>query len=814
MLIRANKKRDILTALALGACALFLNLFSSNAFDQSQIAWGNVFLFASALALGLPGALVACAVGVIPLSLAAGQHFEGIRLLLLFSVVGVASERASRVPGFLVCLVLWLAFFIPGFFVMNWMGVTEFVPSAAEIFSACLHEVLLALTAGTILLNSTLWSWLANRPRHVPLSSLLMHSLTFVSTTTILFILNSFSSNGTAQSPLIAEAGTIMLLVWLCLSVIVPAYAGWRVGEIIVNNFQRFFHANLSPNTMAGNFSGLSSDYWRRHSAPKAEADRAFSKRDTQSEPAENTVYQKIGRAGLAIIAINRNGTISFVNQKFRTLMQINNNQMIGKNIDALGIKPEISKHIMQLAEATFRAGPRITELKLNELASNNLRFYELASHYSDAYQASPISDGPDSVIITLKDITDRRSVELHLLQAQKLSSLGTMISNIAQTFSNSLTTIAGHASIAKNCKTKDEAQTSLQHIIQAASKAGDVVKKLLDYTEGKPSSMKVENLGQVLDERLELAQRMVGADWQIEFEANKTDLGVICDPNLLLQALTNLLLNAKESYLGNPGKIKLILDTETIDEDVAYLHIGAQPGQFARLRVQDWGQGMSRETLARAFDPLFTTKSSEGHSGLGLSIVYAIVRAHDGFLTAESPPEKGTTVSIYLPLKEFKVEKAGMAKESTHSPSNTAAETFVGDNSKSKASILVVEDEPEIRDLIAKMLDTLGYQVTSCANGSEALERTKQSKFNLFLVDMVMPKMNGLELISRLQSLYPNTRTLIMTGYGITPGKSELGCDVIPKPFSLEDLSKAVKEALTAGTDATKGKNTGQLSL
>lgn len=317
-------------------------------------------------------------------------------------------------------------------------------------------------------------------------------------------------------------------------------------------------------------------------------------------------------------------------------------------------------------------------------------------------------------------------------------------------------------------------------------------MRNLLDFTAGGPSHMKVENIVDVLATRLELLKKIAGENYEISFKNAQPSYGVECDTNLMMQVITNLIMNSRDSYQGKPGAIEIVLDTEEMEEGVSDLHVGARPGHFARLRVKDRGCGMTPETLSKAFDPLFTTKSGSGHAGLGLSMVHAIVRAHDGFLTVESYPEKGTTVSLYFPLREVpSKEKAKIHTSNEEHPLPQAS------NNGHREKILVVEDEKGVRELVASMLNLLGYEVTSCCNGQEALAECEQNRFDLVLVDMIMPRMHGLDLVSKLRTADKEVKTLVMTGYGVTPETKGEHCGVIPKPFDINTLAHAVRDAL-----------------
>ena len=230
---------------------------------------------------------------------------------------------------------------------------------------------------------------------------------------------------------------------------------------------------------------------------------------------------------------------------------------------------------------------------------------------------------------------------------------------------------------------------------------------------------------------------------------------------------------------------------------DVSDLFIGARPGDFARITIKDTGMGMSPETLARAFEPLFSTKRSKGNSGLGLSIVYSIVRAHDGFLAAESHPEKGTNITIYLPLRSIQPSAADVTLNRTSPAFPLSLDTLTGN----REHILVVEDEKPVRDLVTTMLSRLGYTVVSCANGHEALARCRERDFDLVLLDMIMPQMNGIDVINHLRDAGKQTQTLLMTGYGVDVEGADPETPILSKPFDIITLGQTVKKLLSPNT-------------
>jgi len=789
-----NIKRSVVAASILGLGAAIVNSLSSAAYPTSLLQPGNLLIFLSAGALGSSGALISCAVALLPKFVSAATQVDALRLVILCTLIGYGSEQYKNIPSFLISLSCWIFIFGP---IFTWFApATSLSPDLTHwgVMFYGLQEVLLTMISGALLLNPRLWTLITNKPRLTSLSSFLIHTITIIST---LSLLSALYLSSAATGIVLGTSADLLVLV--ATAIIVPAYFADRIAARVMREAPNFMANGLRTQTSAATFSGLSSDYWRR------QVNNASSAGEVLDEE-QRRLVQELGHdlsvTKKAILAVNRNGTISFVNRKFRALFAVTLNEVVGKSISQLGLPSEVSTHILKLVDDTFQSGPKCTELKLNELP-NQLRFYEISSLRSDAYQASAISDGPDSIIVTVRDITERRTVEAHLLQAQKVQSLGETIAGLAHAFNNSLTAITGYASFARQSTSLSDIRENLDMIMGSATSAGSMVRTLLDFSDGKPTPMKEHDLAQLIEGRLDLLRKMAGDAYEISFKAPKTKLGAICDEYLITQALNNLLLNAKEAYQGRSGQIQITLDTEEMDEEVAFLHPGASAGKYARLRVKDFGQGMSRETLAHAFDPLFTTKSFEGHTGLGLSIIFAIVKAHGGFMSAESRPEKGTVISIYLPLTELAA--AASTSQISEEQEPTYSSSMPADLMGNKQDILVVEDEPVVRDLICKMLQSLGYEVQSCSNGQEALAANQSKKFDLVLVDMVMPKMSGLELISTLKEIGNTPKTLIMTGYGLTNQNSEFGSDLIPKPFDMDTLGRAVRDVLSKDCTAVK---------
>ena len=794
-----NFNRDILVAFGLGLCALVTNMFAmslGNGIDYIPV--GNIFLFLSAATLGLPGAFVTCASGATWEVAVTNQGVEFLRLLITCSVLAYVSKKYSRVPCFAVALALWLGLYGPAYLFSVSIGKFGTEVDPKHIFTRGFIEVLLVLVSGVLLLNAKVWTLLTNSARRVNVINTLIHIVTCITAvfmfavTSVLLGSSSFTINFAAEPAQLAGLMSVFVL-----GITVPALLTWRLGVILTNNFQEYFSAGLLSNVVNKSFSGLSSEFWRRKSMPEISRDQIpeLTPREVAAAETPENKNKKLLSPEHGLCALNRNGTVTFMNRKFKKYCEISSNEVLGKNLASLAINPAMCKRILNLIEETFKKGPRTAEVKINQLPEK-LKFYEVRTHKSDAFEESSIINGPDSVIVTVKDISEKRTVESHVLQSQKLESLGILVEGLAHTFNNSLTTIAGQASYAKRTTERPQIEKSLNEILKTAFSAGAVVRQLLEFASGRPGRIKEENIVEVIDERLDLLKRMANENYEITIEKSLDEIGVACDTNLIMQALTNLILNAKESYPGHAGKIIISIDVEEVGEEAAEMHPGTRPGNFARLRVKDFGQGMGLDTLGKAFDPLFTTKSNSGHTGLGLAIVFAIVRAHDGFLTAESQVEKGTSISIYLPLQELSEgREKDISLYANRDPSEMLSNNpeLLGNEER----ILVVEDEQNLREVVRTMLATLGYKVEVCSNSQDALIKAKNEKFDLYLVDTVMPKIQGLELVELLKKENHCKQTLVMTGYGASQQANDPSMQVLHKPFDLDTLAKAVKSTL-----------------
>jgi signal transduction histidine kinase/ActR/RegA family two-component response regulator len=717
-----------------------------------------------------------------------GELGYSIRVLLLAAATGYFATHHRRTPPFLVVSLLWVLVIGPLAALTHATGMVS--ASWTSLVVAGFSDSTAAILAGTLLLYPAIWVRFNNYPRQISLADTLVHVAPLMASFAVWVVLGVvlLSTGELPHLPAWSGVALAVLAIWL------PAWVGFRGSGVLEQALQDFGAAGLLGAGRSQTFSGMASDFWRRKTLLDTDRTMVASRTTSQEDLKENRDPTFAPDKG--ICAISRSGTILFINRLFRELAELTTNDSIGKQLDQVNMNEALRTCIQQLLSRTFEHGARTTECRVNELP-NKLRFFEVASVRADSIEDSSIAEGPDSVIITVREITDRRTVEDRLLQAQKLDSLGGLVTGIAHAFNNALTSISGQASIAHQATAPDK-DRALSKILATAKDAGVLVRQLLDFAEGGPALIKPQDLGALVSERLTLLREMIGEQYTLSFTQTDSPFPICCDSNLVLQAITNLVMNSKEALGTRAGTISIALEREQFDADVSDLHVGAQAGGYARLRVRDDGPGMSPEVLARAFDPLFTTRSTSGHAGLGLSIVFAIVRAHNGFLTAESFPDRGTSISLYFPLHAAASDKPSTQDRSSPVLSNASSSGEQPSERSAGGSerILVVEDESSLRELLALMLRGLGYTVSTCGNGQEALEKCRMNHFDLLLVDMVMPKLQGLDLIAQLRSGGSSARMLLMTGYGArvdAPGADNM----LAKPFDMEMLDRAVRETI-----------------
>lgn len=400
---------------------------------------------------------------------------------------------------------------------------------------------------------------------------------------------------------------------------------------------------------------------------------------------------------------------------------------------------------------------------------------------------------GSECAEVIVEDVTERKTLERQLVQAQKFEAIGQLAGGIAHDFNNMVGAIIGWVDLGLD--ETDAASRLHRHfekVRHQAERAAALTRQLLAFARRQILEPRNVDLNQTAIETLSLLEKVIGSN--IEIKANLApDLAVVrADPTQVEQVLMNLCINARDAM---PNGGSLIIDTSNITLDAAFCSIQplARPGDYVMLAVTDSGIGMDAATLDRIFEPFFTTKEMGKGTGLGLATVYGIVRQHGGFLNVYSEPGVGSTFRVYLPISTL----AAPARDLVEDPGPVVGGT---------ETILVAEDHEGLRQLAQETLTGLGYNVLLAADGEQALQEfQRSSETHLAVLDVVLPKLGGPEVYAKLQETHPSLPVIFATGYSpdlaVIQRVQQQGFSILQKPYSSRSLARAVRKTLDSRT-------------
>jgi PAS domain S-box-containing protein len=389
------------------------------------------------------------------------------------------------------------------------------------------------------------------------------------------------------------------------------------------------------------------------------------------------------------------------------------------------------------------------------------------------------------------QDITERRQLETQLLKAQKMEAVGQLAGGIAHDFNNLLVVISGSADFVSTAlNSNDPIQADLIAIQRAAERAANLTRQLLTFARRQVSAPQILNLNDLILGIDKLLRRLIREDIVLQISSVPDLWPVQADPGQIEQVLMNLAINARDA-MPQGGNLTIESSNVVLDHEYARTRPTVVPGPYVLLAVSDTGTGMNAEVLHHAFEPFFTTKEPGQGTGLGLATCYGIIKQHGGSIELYSEVGRGTSVKVYLPRAAGAAVAPIAWQESTQIPRGTE-------------TVLLVEDEPAVRALTARILWRQGYSVLEAGNGIEALDIVRRhtgAPIDLLLTDMIMPKLGGYELAQQMRQSLPGIRVLFMSGYAanavIQNGLLDLSGSFIQKPFTLSALARSVRALL-----------------
>jgi two-component system, cell cycle sensor histidine kinase and response regulator CckA len=392
----------------------------------------------------------------------------------------------------------------------------------------------------------------------------------------------------------------------------------------------------------------------------------------------------------------------------------------------------------------------------------------------------------------------EKAHLEAQLEQAQRLESLGQLAGGVAHDFNNLLAVILNYASfVAEELGDATEsdwsahcesARSDVTQIQQAAERAATLTHQLLSFARQEVIRPQVLNLNDVVAGVEGMLRRTIGENVQLVTSLADGLWPVLADPGRIEQVLVNLAVNARDA-MPRGGTVTIDTGNVTVDANSVAGGSPARQGRNVRLRVSDTGTGMSQEVAEHAFEPFFTTKSKGAGTGLGLATVFGILSQADGHIQIYSERDKGTTISITLPVTD---EAPAPATEPVPYQRTPTGET-----------VLVVEDEEALREVTKRIFTRNGYRVVTAADGPEALDiaRRHDGEIHLLVTDVVMPHMLGKEVADRIKAIKPEVEVLYMSGYArpvlASQGRLDPGVALVEKPFSETDLLRTAGQLL-----------------
>jgi len=479
-------------------------------------------------------------------------------------------------------------------------------------------------------------------------------------------------------------------------------------------------------------------------------------------------------------------GRYSLVNRQWLELCQVSREQAINRTDQ--DIFDSETAEILMANDRNVLGARKPLEFEESIPHEDGMRTY-----MSIKFPIFDSAGNPCAVCGISTDISERKHLEDQIRQGQKMQAVGQLAGGVAHDFNNMLGVIMGHSELAISLlKPEDPLRHELEVIFNTTERAATLTRRLLAFSRKQVLQPKVTDLNVVVTEMEKMLRRVIPEDILLYTALEPQLWQVMVDPSQIEQVLMNLVVNARDA-MPKGGKLTVETANVLLDDSYCRSHAEAKPGKHVMLAVTDTGSGMDAATQARLFEPFFTTKEKGKGTGLGLSMVYGIVKQSGGNLHVYSEPGKGSVFRIYLPQAE------GTARPAKSSATRVAV--LGGDE-----TVLVVEDEAQMQELVQSVLEKHGYKVLSARHGKEALlvSENHQGPIHLLLTDVLMPQMGGPELAERLMPQRPEMRVIFMSGYtdnaAMIGQLLRQGFQYIEKPFTSRDLAKKVRAVLDRG--------------
>ncbi len=498
--------------------------------------------------------------------------------------------------------------------------------------------------------------------------------------------------------------------------------------------------------------------------------------------------------APVGYCTVSEKGLILEANLTAATLLGVSRAMMVGQAMSRF-ILTEDQDSYYRLRKRLLETGTvQVSVLRL--LRTNSPPFW---ARLEATVTCGEGASGTPLLRLMLSDITERKQweeeqkvLQLQLAQARKMESIGRLAGGVAHDFNNMLGVILGHTELTQTgLDPSQPLHAHLEEIRKAAERSALLTSQLLAFARKQIIDARVIDLNTTVAGMLMMMRRLISENIDLSWAPGTNLWPIKIDPSQIDQILANLCINSRDAITG-AGKIMVETKNSVFDATSCACHPGCLPGEYVVLIVSDNGCGMDEQALTKIFEPFFTTKETGKGTGLGLAMVYGIVKQNNGFIYASSRPGHGTTFSIYLPRHRDEDEQIQEEEQ-----------LFQADDARGNETILLVEDQVPLLEMITLMLEHDGYTVLAATTPDQAIELAKAhaGKIRLLMTDVIMPEMNGQDLARQLHSLYPGIKRLFMSGYTADiigrHGVLDESVNFIQKPFSMRNLSVKVREVL-----------------
>jgi signal transduction histidine kinase/CheY-like chemotaxis protein/HAMP domain-containing protein len=500
----------------------------------------------------------------------------------------------------------------------------------------------------------------------------------------------------------------------------------------------------------------------------------AIKDRELKIAESEKKIRDLFERVEHAIFRLDKDGNIVETNRKFDELCGGANRfcGLFTSNMEGLRLQKVISAGGLKNAEE------RLMGKDGNELVV-------IMSVYPEFDEQSNVT-GFDGYFV---DITEKKRLEETLVQTQKLDSLGMLAGGIAHDFNNILTGVLGYASLLKSAVPEtDKMYKYIDTIEKSASRAANLAQQLLGFARKGKYVMTKLSINDLVKEMASFLKETFDRSITIVVDTEENLPPVEGDSNQLYQALMNLCINARDA-MPEGGRLYIKTEFYLLHDEKVVDYFQIPPGEYVRVSVTDTGVGMTADVKKKIFEPFYTTKSIGKGTGLGLAMVYGIIRNHGGYITVYSEVGLGTTVRLYLPKADGTVEEKRRDMVMKERPK--------------KGTILLIDDEEVVRELGRDILEAYDYEVLLAIHGNEGVRMFNEYKdrIDLVILDMVMPEKGGRQTFKEIRALKPDARVLICSGYGEEQYFYELfeagASGFLQKPFQHTELLSKVEEAM-----------------